>query len=47
MNKSARTINIFLKNCKKSKQTYYQSVLKDCQNDMTRIWKIMKEIMGK
>ena len=28
-------------------QTYHQSIIKDCQNDMTRTWQIMKEIMGK
>ena len=32
---------------KKAKQTYYQSILTDCQNDMTYTWQIMKEIMGK
>ena len=48
MNKSTRTINVFLKNCeKRAKQTYYQSILKDCQNDMTHTWKIMKEITEK
>ena len=31
----------------KAKQTYYQSILKDCQNDMTHTWQIMKEITGK
>ena len=31
----------------KAKQTYYQSTLKDCQNDMTRTWQITKEIRGK
>ena len=28
-------------------QTYYQSIPKDCQNDMIRTWEGMKEIMGK
>ena len=32
---------------KKAKQTYYQSKLKVCKNDMTRTWKIMKEITVK
>ena len=32
---------------KKAKQAFYQSVRKDCQNDMTRTWQIMKEITGK
>ena len=32
---------------KKAKQTYYQSIVKDYQNDMTRAWQIMEEIMGK
>ena len=32
---------------KKAKQIYYQSILTDCQNDMTYTWQIMKEIMGK
>ena len=31
----------------KAKQTYYESTLKDCQNDMTRTWQITKEITGK
>ena len=39
--------HLFEKLRKKAKQTYYQYVLKDCQNDMTRTWKIMKEITGK
>ena len=39
--------HIFEKLRKKAKQTYYQSILKDCQNDMTRTWQIMKEITGK
>ena len=32
---------------KKAEQTYYQSILKDCENDKTRTWQIMKEITGK
>ena len=48
MNKSTKTINIFLKNyAKKVKQAYYQSLLKDCQNDMKQMWQIMKKITGK
>ena len=39
--------HLFEKLRKKAKQTYYQSILKDCQNDMTPTWKIMKEITGK
>ena len=39
--------HLFEKLRKKAKQTYYQSILKDCQNDMTRTWQIMKEITGK
>ena len=38
---------LFEKLRKKAKQTYYQSILKDCQNDMTRTWQIVKEITGK
>ena len=37
----------FEKPCKKAKQTYYQSILKDCQNDVTYTWEIMKEITAK
>ena len=39
--------HLFEKLCRKAKQTYYQSILKDCQNNMIRTWKIMEEIMGK
>ena len=39
--------HLFEKLRKKAKQTYYQSILKDCQNDMTRTWQKMKEITGK
>ena len=39
--------HLFEKLRKKAKQTYYQSILKDCQNDMRRTWQIMKEITGK
>ena len=39
--------NLFEKLRKKSKQTYYQSLLKNYQNDMKRTWQIMKEITGK
>ena len=39
--------HLFEKLRKKAKQLYYQSILKDCQNDMTRTWQIMKKIMGK
>ena len=39
MNISRRAIIIFKKKLrKKGKQTYYQSILKDYQNDMTRRW---------
>ena len=38
---------LFEKLRKKAKQTYHQSILKECQNDMSRTWKIMKEITGK
>ena len=27
--------------------SHYQSILKDCQNDITSTWQIMKEITGK
>ena len=47
MNKFTRAINTFEKLHKKVMQTYYQSLLKDCQNDMKRTWQIMKEIAGK
>ena len=40
-------LHLFENLCKKAKQICCQSVLKDCQNDMTRTWQIMKEIMGK
>ena len=36
--------HLFEKLRKKSKQTYYQSILKDYQNDMTRTWPRKKEI---
>ena len=39
--------HLFQKLRKKAKQTYYQSILKDCQNDMTRPWQVIKEITGK
>ena len=39
--------HLFEKLCKKAKQTYYQSILKDYQNDMKCTWQIMKEITGK
>ena len=39
--------HLFEKLIQKAKQTYSQSILKDCQNDMTRTWQIMKEITGK
>ena len=39
--------HLFEKLHKKAKQTYYQSILKGCQNDMTRTWQIIKEITGK
>ena len=38
---------LFEKLRKKAKQTYYQCILKDCQNDMRRTSQIMKEITGK
>ena len=50
MNTFTRTINVFLKNYAKKKQTketFYQSLLKGCQNDMKRRWQIMKDITGK
>ena len=34
--------HIFEKLRKKSKQTYYQSILKDCQDDMRSTWQIIK-----
>ena len=39
--------HLFEKLSKKAKQTYYQSILKDSQNNMTRTWQIMKKISGK
>ena len=39
--------HLFEKLCKKAKQTYYNSILEDCQSDMRRTWQIMKEITGK
>ena len=39
--------HLFEKLCKKAMQKYYQSTLKDCQNDMIRSWERMKEITGK
>ena len=38
---------LFEKLHKKAKQTYDQSLHKDCQNDMKRIWQKMKEITVK
>ena len=38
--------HLFKKLRKKAKQVYYQSILKDCQNDLRRKWQIMKEISG-
>ena len=38
---------LFEKLRKKTKQTFYQSLLKGCQNDMKRRWQIMKDITGK
>ena len=39
--------HLFEKLRKKAKQTYYQSILKDCQNDIICTWQIMTEITGK
>ena len=39
--------HLFEKLRKKAKQTHYQSILKNYQNDMTGTWQIMKEITGK
>ena len=39
--------HLFEKLLKKAKQTYYQSILNECQNDMTHKWQIIKEITGK
>ena len=39
--------HLFKKLRKIAKQTYCQSILKDCQNDLTRSWQIMKQITGK
>ena len=39
--------HLFEKLHKKAKQTYYQSILKDYQNDMTRKRQITKEITEK
>ena len=39
--------HLFEKLCKRAKQRYYQPILKDCQNDMTRTWQTMKEITGR
>ena len=47
MSKSTRTINIFLKKYVKSQARYYQSLLKDYQNDMNRTWQLLKKITGK
>ena len=38
---------LFEKLHKKAKQTHCQSLLKNCQNDMTRTWQIMNEITEK
>ena len=35
-------IHLFKKLSQKAKQTYYQFLLKDCQNDMGCTWQIMK-----
>ena len=39
--------HLFGKLRKKTKQTYYQSILKDCQNGMTRTRQRMKEMTVK
>ena len=39
--------HLFEKLRKKAKQTYYQSILKDCQNNMIRTWQIIEEITRK
>ena len=39
--------HLFKKLRKKAKHTNCQSILKDCQNDLTRTSKIMKQITGK
>ena len=39
--------HLFEKLRKKAKQTYYQSIIKDCQNEMTRTWQIRKEFSEK
>ena len=39
--------HLFEKLRKKAKQTYYKSILKDCQNDMTCTWQMMKKNHGK
>ena len=36
--------HVFEKLRKKAKQTYYQPLLEDCQNDIKSAWQIMKEI---
>ena len=42
-----RPIRLFKKLRNKAKRTYYESLLKDCQNDMKRRWQMMKEIIRK
>ena len=42
-----RPIRLFKKLRNKAKQTYYESLLKDCQNFMKRTWQMMKEIIRK
>ena len=42
-----RPIRLFEKLRNKTKQTYYESLLKDCQNYMKRTWQMMKEIIRK
>ena len=39
--------HLFEKVCKKARQTYYKSLLKDCQNGIKRTAEIMKQIPGK
>ena len=39
--------HLFEKLRKKAEQTYYKSILKDCQNDMTCTWQMMKKNHGK
>ena len=42
-----RPIRLFKKLRNKAEQTYYESLLKDCQNYMKRTWQMMKEIIRK